>query len=149
MTCTMLEVHCGKGRAGPIVRIRDCTVKLKRQQNVLQGRQFVEQLERLKHKGGVAPAQLGGGGFVEPAGVMAAEQHLPAGGPVETGQQPEQRRFARARHPRDGLGLTAAHEEIDLAEDLQLAAFKCNALADCAGLNDDIRISLGHCEQTG
>ncbi|MNO85560.1 hypothetical protein D3C76_769330 [compost metagenome] len=81
-------------------------VELQRQHDVFQCVEAVEQLERLEHEADMFGAHACPLVLVQRAQVVAREDYFAGTGPVESGQQPEQGRFARARGADDGQAVT-------------------------------------------
>ncbi len=87
-----------------------------RQEDVLFCVEDRQEVERLENKADLVPAQPREVAFVERAQVSAVHGHSPGRGPVEAGQEVEQRRFARTRRAHDGGKPPGAKRDVNSVE---------------------------------
>ena len=71
--------------------------EFERQEHVFQRGQRGQQLEGLEDKADAAGAQPGAGVFVEIGESLPKQVNFAGSGQIESGEQPQQRRFARPR----------------------------------------------------
>src|SRR5271166_2886442 len=90
---------------------------------------------RLKNEPNLAPAQQRHLIFAEPGDVFAVQNNLAGSWIVETGQQTEQRAFARARRSHDRDKLAGFDSEVDTAQDVDLVGRGLDALGEARHTN--------------
>ncbi len=91
--------------------------QLERQGDIAFDAQVRQHVECLEHETDGAPAQQRGRIIVELREVLALENHASRIGPIEPGEQIEQRRLADARLAHDRKVLAGTQREIDPLED--------------------------------
>ena len=104
----------GAARARPRSSSGTCTFSRARQRR--------DQLERLEDESDLLGAQAGAPVLVERAEILAVEMDRAAGGPVESGEQAEQRGLAAARGSDDGHERARLHVERDIVQHGERAA---------------------------
>jgi hypothetical protein len=110
------EPHGRKELAGPVERAGPAG-QLQRHRHVLERGERGDQVVGLEHEADAVPAQARQRVLVE-AGDLHAVQHDGAGGgPVEPGDEPEQRGLAAAGGPGDRHHLARVHVEAYAVED--------------------------------
>ena len=84
-------------------------------------------MERLEHEADLLATQPRELIFAERRDVGLVDDNRPAGWCVETGDQPEQRRFAASRRTDDGQALSRRHRQIDRMKNREqvVAALDC------------------------
>jgi hypothetical protein len=90
--------------------------QIQRQRHVLQRRQVGQHVKRLEDKADMGASQPRQCIIVERCKIGRIEQHAPAVGTIESGDDVEQRRFAAAGFADDGEELARAQAETDVIE---------------------------------
>src|SRR5690349_5870584 len=98
-------------------------------------------MEGLEHKADLPGAAQGAGVLVQAAEGLAVEPHFTRTRYVESGQEPQQRRFAGAGGSDDGGGLAALDAERHVVEDGQHAVWTVNLFAEV--LRAEQRVAAG------
>src|SRR6185369_4460228 len=119
----------------------------KRHGDVVERREFRQQVVELVDETEMAVAPLALLGRRERREVAAAEEDTPAGRRLEPAEQVQQRALARPRRADDGEGLAAPHRQVDALQhvdvDPRRAAAFDEALVKLAG-DDDLAVGLTH-----
>ena len=121
--------------------------ELRRQQDVVDDRQIVEQIEELEDHPDPAAAKQGGTGFAELVDPRAGDGHRAARRPVEPGDQIQQRRLPAARRAHDGDGLARFDLEADPVE--RRPAIVVVALRDFLDLDQRVHEPPSRCLRRG
>ena len=109
--------------------MRHVATQFERQHHILQRGQMRHQLERLEYESHRSAAQCRALVFVQRAQVAPEQANRAAGGAVQTGEQPKQRRLARARCADYGDTAALFDRQVDLIEDDQFARRVLHPLA--------------------
>ena len=96
--------------------------ELERHEHVLERGERGQQMKGLEDEADVLRTKLGALVLGKNGEVHSVEPHVPRGGLVEAGQQPEQRRLAAARRAQDRDEGLRGNAEIDVPQDGQRAA---------------------------
>ena len=95
---------------------RRVAFQFQRQHDVFQRRETADQMKGLEHETDMGTAQFGTLVFVQGRERMAEDLDIAMARGIESSQQPEQGRFARARHTRDGDPFASLKAKIDIIE---------------------------------
>ena len=90
--------------------------QFQRQHDVFQRRETADQMKGLEHETDMGTAQFGTLVFVQGRERMAEDLDIAVARGVESSQQPEQSRFARAGYARDGDPFASVEAKIDIIE---------------------------------
>ncbi len=103
-------------------RIGRTSTELKRQQHIFQSRQVRQQLEGLEDESEALRAHARAPVLIQGKDVLAKEMHGAAAGNVQSGEQAQQRRFARSGRAQDCHRLAAVDGQGDIFEHRQRRA---------------------------
>jgi hypothetical protein len=117
----------------PALAARIDAAKVHRQHHVLHHRQGGEQLEELEDDADVPPAPAGQLVLAQFVNGLAADEHLTAGGSVDSGNHVQERGLARSGGTHHADELSSPYLQGDVLEDGQVS---------CAGL-----VGLDHVSQ--
>src|SRR5687767_1972346 len=98
-------------------------------------------MEKLEHEPDLLAAQPGEAVFRQPRDVDAVNQNRPGARRVESGEQPEQRRFPAARRPDDRDELPGPDGVVERMQDGERMAAAVHGLGNAAQLNHQSRES--------
>jgi hypothetical protein len=115
---TIGQPHLRQAGQGPLPArgAVQCRIVVKGQFHVAQGAHPVQQVKFLEHEPQCAAAEGGQGGIVEPAHVIAPDQHLAGIGLIETAEDMQQGRLSGARGSDDGDVVTVVNGQIHPAQ---------------------------------
>ena len=130
---------CRRGRAGRAGRgpgsrpaCASCPAIIAGQDDVLEHRHALEQVEELEHDADVAAAHAGQLVLALAGDLLAGEHDLAVVGGVEAGDEVEQRRLAAARRAHDRDELAGAEVEVDAAQGPHRRELRLERLAHAA-----------------
>ena len=110
------EADLGEQRSGALERV-GLAGQLERDRDVLESGERGDQVVGLEHKPDFAPAQQRHFVLAKVRDVFAIQQHLAAGGRIETGQQSKERTLSATRRSHNCGKLALWDFEIDALQD--------------------------------
>ena len=128
----------GQGQQQPLHLLEPLPRQHQGQEDVVLDGEGVQEIEVLEHEPQMVPAE--GGELPLPDGdyILSVQQHLPAGGLVQSGQDVEQGGLAGAGLPHDGHVFPGLHREVDIDQGMDLLAPEAGGvdLLEVADLQD-------------